>query len=71
MISAIETLEGELNEGSVIIGSTDYNDLQNKPFINGIELVGNKTLDELDIATKEDVENAIKNNITTALEGEY
>ena len=30
-------------------GTTDYSDLSNKPKINGIELAGNKTPDELDI----------------------
>ena len=30
-------------------GSNDYNDLVNKPSINGIELVGDKTTEELDI----------------------
>ena len=30
-------------------GTNDYNDLVNKPSINGIELVGDKTTEELDI----------------------
>ena len=30
-------------------GSNDYNDLVNKPSINGVELVGDKTTEELDI----------------------
>ena len=34
------------------IGSSDYNDLQNKPKINDIELIDNKTLDELNIQPK-------------------
>ena len=35
-------------------GTTDYNQLTNKPQINNIELVGNKTLDELGIQAKGD-----------------
>lgn len=31
------------------IGLEDYNDLQNKPSINGVELVGDKTSEDLDI----------------------
>lgn len=31
------------------VQSNDYNDLDNKPSINGVELVGNKTLEELGI----------------------
>lgn len=30
-------------------GSNDYNDLVNKPSIEGVELIGDKTLEELDI----------------------
>ena len=30
-------------------GSNDYNELINRPKINGVELVGNKTTEELDI----------------------
>jgi len=35
--------------GNVIVESTDYNLLENKPSIEGNELIGNKTLDELGI----------------------
>lgn len=35
--------------GSGEAGTTDYNDLTNKPSINGIELVGNKTIEDLGI----------------------
>lgn len=46
--------DSELNtielEGEIAIGSTDnYNDLGNKPQINGVELKGNKTTEELGI----------------------
>lgn len=35
-------------------GTTNYNQLTNKPRINGIELSGNKTLDDLGIQPKGD-----------------
>jgi len=34
---------------------TDYNTLINKPSINGVELVGNMTLDDIGISSYEDV----------------
>lgn len=37
-------------------GTTSYTDLENKPTINDVELDGNKTLDELGIASKEALE---------------
>ena len=37
-------------------GTVDYNELENKPYINGTELDGNKSLDELGIASKTKVE---------------
>lgn len=38
-------------------GSTNYRDLENKPTINSVELIGNKTLDELNIASKDEIPN--------------
>lgn len=38
-------------------GSSDYADLTNKPLINNVELIGNKTLTDLGIASKTDVSN--------------
>lgn len=32
-------------------GTTNYNDLTNKPRIESVELIGNKTLDEIGIRT--------------------
>ena len=40
-------------------GSTSYNDSTDKPKINNVELIGNKTLDELGIAAKTYVDNLI------------
>ena len=39
------------NNGSS--GTTDYNELKNKPSINGVELEGNKTTEDLGIVSKE------------------
>ena len=49
--------------GSGETGTTNYNDLLNKPQINGVELSGNKTLDNLGIQAKGDY--ALKSNIPT------
>lgn len=35
--------------GNIVVESTDYNLLENKPSIEGNELIGDKTLDELGI----------------------
>jgi hypothetical protein len=37
-------------------GTSNYNDLENKPSIGNVSLEGNKTLDELGIASKQEVE---------------
>lgn len=37
------------NSGTGTGGTTNYNQLTNKPKINGVELVGEKTLDDLGI----------------------
>lgn len=44
-------------------GTTDYNDLSNKPKINGVTLSGNKSLEDLGIRdmTEEEVTNLINN----------
>ena len=44
--------EGEQGSG----GTTNYNDLENKPSINGVELIGNKTSGDLKMYTKEEVD---------------
>ena len=43
-------------------GSSDYNEISNKPSINGIELVGNKTNEELliDKISNEEIEQLLK-----------
>ena len=47
-------------------GTTSYNDLENKPQINGVELIGNKTNTDLKIAnpTQEQVSKAVNNYLT-------
>ena len=40
-------LTGSLTNPSVVLEDPDYNNLINKPSINGIELQGDKTFDEL------------------------
>ena len=47
----IQTSDGEIVTDIELStnGTNDYNDLVNKPSINGVELVGDKTTEELDI----------------------
>lgn len=42
------------------VGTTDYNKLKNRPSINGVELIGNKTSDELKIPAGERVRRATR-----------
>lgn len=37
-------------------GTTDYNQLTNKPSVNGVELVGNRSSDDLDVSPESRVE---------------
>ena len=47
----IQTSDGEIDTDIKIStgGTNDYNDLINKPSIEGVELVGDKTLEELGV----------------------
>jgi len=47
----IQTSDGEIDTDIEIStgGTNDYNDLINKPSIEGIELIGDKTLEELGV----------------------
>lgn len=40
-------------------GTTDYNDLENKPKINGIELSGEISLETLGVYSKEEIDNLV------------
>lgn len=46
----------------ILGGSNNYNQLSNKPLINGVELVGDKTNDELNICsiTNSEIEDFFK-----------
>ena len=47
----IQTSDGEIDTDIKILtgGTNDYNDLINKPSIEGVELIGDKTLEELGV----------------------
>lgn len=72
-------IEGEVNllsqidgdPGVVMADTRDYNTLANKPSINSIELVGNKSLSDLDIASETalEVERARIDNIIALPDG--
>ena len=49
-LSTVQTLKGQVNKSQG--GASYYADLPDKPSINGIELVGDKTLDDLNIQAK-------------------
>lgn len=51
------------NDGTIILlgGTFDYNDLSNKPKVNNVEITGNKTLSELGLYSKEEVDEIIAN----------
>lgn len=51
-----------IEEGGGGSGSTDYADLSNKPKINDVELSGNKSLNDLGIASKTDLD-TLSNNV--------
>lgn len=61
-VETIETLKQWVLDKFKEIGSGDYADLSNKPSINDVELVGNKTLDDLNITvpSKDEVINHLK-----------
>ena len=57
-LSAVNALSGSIGDSGSLrgvmgigggSGSNDYNDLRNKPSINEVILIGNKTLPQLDI----------------------
>jgi hypothetical protein len=50
-------------------GTTDYNDLSNKPQINGVTLSGNKTLSALGAATPSDITDAFAPSTISLVEG--
>ena len=54
VIESILQRLGVLEENGGGGGTSDYSDLENKPQVNGIELVGNKTAEELGLQPKGD-----------------
>lgn len=48
---SVEIYDGDIGTGG---GTSDYLQLENKPYINNIELTGNKTLEDLNIQPKGD-----------------
>lgn len=66
IIPEIDETEIQVEQENIIIntsGTSDYDELINKPQINNIELIGNKTLDELGIQEKGDY--ALKSELPT------
>lgn len=62
VISNNGSVTAEVSTGAGAGGTSDYEKLQNKPQINNIELVKNKTLDELGIQEKGDYPNEVLTN---------
>lgn len=59
--------EVNLRAGDTInLGSSDYNDLTNKPSIEGVELVGDVSLDDLGVAYAEDIPTDVSELINDA-----
>lgn len=55
VVELTDTLEVAQGGG----GTTDYNDLANKPAINGVKLVGNKTSSDLSLLTEQQLEEGL------------
>lgn len=56
VLLGVQTDEIDLRAGDTInLGSSDYNDLTNKPSIEGVELVGDVSLEDLGVAYAEDI----------------
>ena len=49
VVTPKQTVTGQLSMADHVGGTRNYNDLENKPSIEGVELVGDKTLEELNI----------------------
>lgn len=52
-------------------GTTDYADLSNKPTINGVDLTGNKTTEDLKLVDKEAVKEYMLTHQVTLTQDEY
>lgn len=59
-----ETIGGIMPENVTVVAPTDYEDINNKPRINEIELVGNKELPDLQVTRLSNLEiEAIINSV--------
>ena len=67
VLLGVQTDEIDLRAGDTInLGSSDYNDLTNKPSIEGVELVGDVSLDDLGAACAEDIPTDVSELINDA-----
>lgn len=67
VLLGVQTDEIDLRAGdTTILGSSDYNDLTNKPSIEGVELVGDVSLDDLGAACAEDIPTDVSELINDA-----
>lgn len=57
------TMDGASGDVALPAGTSNYEDLENKPKINGVELIGDKTNEELGIdeLSNQDIETLINN----------
>ena len=53
-LNSSNQITGNVNVGVIKGGSSDYNELENKPLINDVKLIGNVSLEELGIQPKGD-----------------
>lgn len=51
MVDIDQVIDLEMNEVINNGGTKNYNELNNKPSIEGVELVGNKTYEELNLSS--------------------
>lgn len=59
-----ETIGGIMPENVTVVAPTDYEDIDNKPRINEVELVGNKELPDLQVTRLSNLEiEAIINSV--------
>lgn len=59
-----ETIGGIMSENVTVVAPTDYEDIDNKPRINEVELVGNKELPDLQVTRLSNLEiEAIINSV--------
>lgn len=62
-----DELEIDMGDGTFVLDN-DYKNIKNKPKINGVELDGNKTLEELGIQAAEDGKGLSEKNFTAEYE---